>query len=285
MTIQLELDFYSRPILDERDKKLWEVLVCDAHRNLEFSKFCQGSEANARWLSASLEEALAEFSRQDSSFSEPEKVRFFRRPMSTIITRACETLNLMAQPSRRTFAMYEWLQERYQSFYPAQPGYQPLMPAPPAFEPASPQPLPQTLVGDGWGFVSLQRQAFDDMSEWPITFQAQCPPALALLDDEAIVPGLVIYSKRALPLAGWMNGFELGSIAYSSEPKKQLILETGITERWILANVATSTLEKEAGEFERQKQAANQVHFIAVQDSPDAEEFAGFWVLQELLLV
>ncbi|NES69560.1 MAG: DUF1092 family protein, partial [Okeania sp. SIO2D1] len=25
-----ELDFYSRPILDERQKKLWELLICES---------------------------------------------------------------------------------------------------------------------------------------------------------------------------------------------------------------------------------------------------------------
>ena len=285
MATDLELDFYSRPILDEKEKKLWEVLICDSNRTLEYSKFCQGAEANARWLACVLEEALADFRQKDSAFTEPEKVRFFRRPMSTIINRACESVNLSAQPSRRTFAMYDWLEERYQSFYPIQPGYQPLMPAPAAFEPASPQPLPQTLVGESWRLVSLKKNAMDDMADWPITFQDRVPPALASLEPETIIPGLVIYSKRALPLAGWMNGFELGAIAYIAEPKTQLILETGITERWIIANLSDSSLRKEAELFERQKQAANHIHFVAIQEDPDSEAFAGFWILQELLLV
>ena len=285
MTTNLELDFYSRPILDEKEKKLWEVLICDSHRNLEYAKFCHGSEANARWLATALEEALSSFKEKDPDFIEPEKVRFFRRPMSTIISRACDTVNLNAQPSRRTFAIYTWLEERHRSFYPEQEGYQPLMPAPAAFEPATPQALPQTLVGDGWGFVSLQKKDLEDIGEWPITFQDDIPPALRDLDDDTVIPGLVIYSKRAIPLAGWMNGFELGAIAFSKRPKAQLILETGISERWIIANLSNSALSKEAEAFEEQKQAANQLHFIAVQSDPNTESFAGFWILQELLLV
>ncbi|MEM9136086.1 MAG: Tab2/Atab2 family RNA-binding protein [Cyanobacteria bacterium P01_F01_bin.42] len=285
MTTYLELDFYSRPILDEKEKKLWEVLICNCERTLEYSKFCSGSEANARWLAEALQEALVTFEQQNSAFMQPEKVRFFRRPMSTIISRACETLNLNAQPSRRTFALYAWLQERYQSFYPQQAGYQPLMPTPPAFEPASPQPLPQTLIGEGWSFVSLQQQAFADLNEWPITFQDQLPPTLHNLSSDAVIPGMVIYSRRSMPLAGWMNGFELGAITYVSRPRPRLILETGITDRWIIANLATPALQKEAETFNQQKQAADQIHFIAVQDNPNSEEFAGFWVLQELLLV
>ena len=92
MTSHLELDFYSRPILDENEKKLWEVLICDGDRTVEYTEFCQGSEANARWLAAVLERALDQFRQQDSAFIVPDTVRFFRRPMSTIISRACETM-------------------------------------------------------------------------------------------------------------------------------------------------------------------------------------------------
>jgi hypothetical protein len=284
MTPHLELDFYSRPILDENEKKLWELLICNADQTVQYAEFCKGSEANARWLASSLEKALDSFRQQDSTFVEPETIRFFRRPMSTIISRACETVGLNPQPSRRTFALNEWLQERHQSFYPQQAGYQPLMPVPAAFEPAPPQPLPQTLIGDGWSLVNLQKQDFDEIGNWSIIFQDQIPPALDRLAPETIIPGLVIYSKRALPLAAWMNGFELGSIAYLSTPKPQLILETGIAERWIVANVANTDLKREAQSFEQSKQTAENIHFIAIQESPDVEEFAGFWVLQELLL-
>lgn len=284
MTSHLELDFYSRPILDENEKKLWEVLICDGDRTVEYAEFCQGSEANARWLASSLERALEQFRQQDT-FVDPDTVRFFRRPMSTIISRACETINLNAQPSRRTFSMYDWLQERYQSFYPNQAGYQPLMPVPAAFAPAPPQPLPQNLMGDGWSLVSLQKKDLDDIADWSIIFQDQVPPALARLDPDTVIPGLLIYSERSVPLAGWMNGFELGAIAYATDPKPQLILETGISERWIVANVAEPKLKKEAQSFEQRKESAENIHFIAIQSSPTSEDFAGFWVLQELLLV
>lgn len=33
-----ELDFCSRPILDERGKKVWELLICDPSRSFEYSE-------------------------------------------------------------------------------------------------------------------------------------------------------------------------------------------------------------------------------------------------------
>jgi hypothetical protein len=38
MTIVWELDFYSRPILDENKKKIWELLICDRQRQKEWVK-------------------------------------------------------------------------------------------------------------------------------------------------------------------------------------------------------------------------------------------------------
>ncbi len=286
MVANWELDFYSRPILDEKDKKLWEVLICDSQRQFEYSKFCPGSQANARWLSSALQEAIDQWNHEQPDnplVPGPDKIRYFRRPMSTIISRACESLNLRVLPSRRTFALYDWLQDRFQSFYPQQPGYQPLMPAPPAFDPAPPQLLPETLAGEGWRFVTLQKKDLADLENWTIPFKDQVPLALETLDDDTVVPGLVIYSQRATPLAGWMAGFELAAIAYESEPKPQLILETGISDRWILANMNQPALVQEAQAFEKNKQATQQLHFLAVQPSAEVEELAGFWVLQALV--
>ncbi|MFN7860657.1 MAG: Tab2/Atab2 family RNA-binding protein, partial [Pseudanabaena sp.] len=31
-----ELDFYSRPLLDANNKKIWELLICDRERQFEW---------------------------------------------------------------------------------------------------------------------------------------------------------------------------------------------------------------------------------------------------------
>ncbi|MFM6454428.1 MAG: Tab2 family RNA-binding protein, partial [Planktothrix sp.] len=40
--------------------------------------------------------------------------------------------------------------------------------------------------------------------------------------------------------------------------------------------------QQEAKNFERAKEKAKNVHFLAVQSDPNSESFAGFWLLQEL---
>ncbi|MEO1684678.1 MAG: Tab2 family RNA-binding protein, partial [Cyanobacteria bacterium J06631_12] len=60
----------------------------------------------------------------------------------------------------------------------------------------------------------------------------------------------------------------------------RLLLDTGTTETWLLADLVTLATQQEGERFEAAKQAANDVHFIAVQESPESESFAGFWLMQ-----
>jgi hypothetical protein len=281
-----EIDFYSRPIVDEQDKKLWELLVCNSERTFEFQQFCAGSEANARWLQAALTEAItawqAQFNLDDTA--KPEKIRFFRRPMTAIITRACEGIGIPALPSQRAYALSRWLQERTETVYPAHPNFSPQVTPPPTFDHSPPLPLPEALVGDGWAMVSLNFAALAEMAEWEINFRDGIPLALLDLAPETKVPGLVIYSKRAVPLAGWMSGLEIAGIQFESKPIPRLLLETSLSDRWIITPLNKPALQKEAVDFVNAKAAAQQVHFLAVQSGPQDESFAGFWLLQTLML-
>ena len=42
-----ELDFSSRPILDERGKKKWELLICDAQRHFQYSGYFPNNKINS----------------------------------------------------------------------------------------------------------------------------------------------------------------------------------------------------------------------------------------------
>ena len=76
-----ELDFYSRPILDENNKKRWELLICEAPSRVDqsldilfrYSAFCPNQSVNSIWLRENIEKAIAE------SGEFPQKIRFFRR--------------------------------------------------------------------------------------------------------------------------------------------------------------------------------------------------------------
>ncbi len=42
-----EIDFCSRPLLDERGKKVWELLICDPERTFEYSQYFPNSKINS----------------------------------------------------------------------------------------------------------------------------------------------------------------------------------------------------------------------------------------------
>lgn len=273
-----ELDFYSRPILDERQKKVWEVLVCDPQRTFEYTKFCPGNQVNSTWLRTAIEEAMTQ------APAPPEKIRFFRRQMNNMITLACQGAGVPAQPSRRTFALHQWLQERTQEVYPTYPGFKPVASASVSYEEQPPQPLPDALLGQQWRFVSLEASAFEEIQEWAIDFGEAFPLQMIKLAPETLIPGMVIFSPRAIPLAGWMSGLEMAFLKVDSGPSAKLLLETGASDRWILAPLRDAAAQAEAKAFEEAKRQAQQVHFLAVQSDAQAESFAGFWLLQEVNL-
>ncbi len=281
-----ELDYYSRPILDENNKKIWEVLVCEspldtrtkADSLFRYAQYCPSTQVNSGWLRTALQEAI------NQAGEAPLKIRFFRRQMNNMITKACQDVGIPAQPSRRTLMLNQWLQERNEQVYPQEPGYQEGTNASVRLESPLPQRLPDALEGQEWLFVTLTGADFADMHEWEIAFGESFPIEFANLLPETRIPGVLIFSPRALPLAGWMSGLELAWLRLDTTKGTRLVLETGGTESWILANIKNENTVAEAKGFEEAKQKANGVHFIGVQSDRQAESFAGFWLLQEVNL-
>ncbi len=275
-----ELDFYSRPIMDEQQKKLWEVLICDRALNFKFAKYCSGAQANARWLMEAIQEALGQWRVQfDLPETEmPERIRFFRRSMNSIILRGCEAASIPGLPSRRTFGLYRWLTERVETVYPQTPGYQPLIAPPPELPQAKPQPLPDALQGQKWQFVNLAVSEFAAATEWTIKFGEVFE--LASLAPDQQIPGMIIYSERALPLAAWMSGLEPACVSVETGRDPQLVLETGADDRWTLVRLPKPDLVNAAQAWIAAQTTVNHLHFLAIQAGPDSEEFAGFWLLQ-----
>ncbi|WP_353933005.1 Tab2/Atab2 family RNA-binding protein [Okeanomitos corallinicola TIOX110] len=279
-----ELDFYSRPILDENQKKVWEVLICESPSDVRaktdslfrYAQYCPSTQVNSVWLRTALQEAI------DKAGEAPIKVRFFRRQMNNMITKACQDAGIPALPSRRTLFLSQWIKQRMEEVYPQEPGYQGKTNPSVRLERPLPQRLPDALEGKQWAFVTLEASDFADMPEWEIGFGEAFPLELAQLSPETRIPGILIFSPRALPIAGWMSGLEMAYLRYETKPENRLILETGATESWVVANIRTPQLLKEAEGFEQTKQNANGVHFIGVQSDPAAQSFEGFWLLQEV---
>ena len=283
-----ELDFYSRPVLDEDGKKLWEVLICESPNSVDrspdslfkYAQYCSSKTVNSIWLKEAVERAIAE------AKTAPKKIRFFRRQMNNMIVKACEDAGVTPVPSRRTYALKQWIEQRNQNVYPQEEGFD-LKTASTAsvkYPPLNAIPLPDAVKGDRgdkWIFVSLMAADFDEMAEWDIAFAESFALSLLNIEPNTAIPGLIIYSPRAKPLAAWMSGLEMGYLQLEKTARPQLRLETGLSDSWTLINLTNKETVKQAEDFERAKQRANGVHFLAVQSDPDSEAFAGFWLLKE----
>ena len=62
-----ELEFYSRPIVDEKQKKIWEVLICETPTDISdntdalfrYAQYCPSTTVNSVWLRTAITEAIA----------------------------------------------------------------------------------------------------------------------------------------------------------------------------------------------------------------------------------
>ncbi|OZH55308.1 hypothetical protein AFK68_05485, partial [Hydrocoleum sp. CS-953] len=197
---------------------------------------------------------------------------------------ACGELAIPTALSRRTYILNQWLEQRMEEVYPTYPGYQAGTNPSVQYMNSAPQPLPDALIGEKWTFVSLEARAFAEMSEWDIDFGEAFPLSMMNLEPNSPIPGLIIYSSRAKPLAAWMSGLELAFVQFNSASPARLLLNTGGDDSWILANLSNPSTIAEAEGFSEAKSKAKNVHFLAVQSNPESESFAGFWLLQEINL-
>ncbi|KAL6760686.1 PsaB RNA binding protein [Haematococcus lacustris] len=273
-----EIDFCSRPLLDERGKKVWELLICDPERNFEYSEYFPNNKINSAELKRAFQAILSV-----PGAVKPEKARFFRAQMQTIITKAVTECEIKPVPSRRCFTVMSWLQERLESVYKLDPRYNSKAQALFTLDLGAPEPLPDALRGEQWAFVQLPLRALQGMlasveqgDMFGSTFDLTTAGAGSLPPD-ILIPG----NRRALPLAAWTNGLEIAAVK-ADVARSSLILETGVTQRWRYGGWRTNQdAIDEAENWEDCKQAVKGIHFLAVQPDPDSEELSGLWLLQD----
>ena len=283
-----ELDYYSRPILDEDGKKRWELLICStpevpgpgevASESFRWAQACPATSVNSIWLREALEAALAAAAAQ--GFGPPRRLRCWRASMRTMVQRAAEGLGLELVASRRTYALVSWLQERERLVYPQEPGYMagPLAPPPQALRPIA-VPLPEAARGDSWAWATLPLGVLAAASEWELGF-AGLVPLPETVSAELPVPGIRLFSStRALALAGWLAGLEPVRLEISGP---QLVLEAGLEDRWLLTNLPAEEAEVATAAFAAAREQAGGLQFLAVQASEQDQRFEGFWLLRDL---
>ncbi|MEB3265905.1 MAG: Tab2 family RNA-binding protein [Cyanobacteriota bacterium] len=277
-----EVDFYSRPILEAGGRKRWELLVCTTPTGegpgFRWACPCPADSVNSIWLRESLAEALK--AAADDGYGPPRRLRCWRASMRAMVQRAAEALGLDLVASRRCYALVDWLQQREREVYPTQEGYLsgPLAPPPqPVLPPA--RPLPEAARGDRWSWAHLSVADLAEAAAWDVGFAAlvPCPPAAA---PAAAVPGIRLFSgSRALAIAGWLAGLEPVRLEVRD---RQLVLEAGLDDRWLLASLPADEAEAAASALAEARRQAGGLQFLAVQTDEAATRFDGFWILRDL---
>ncbi|WP_072719134.1 MULTISPECIES: Tab2/Atab2 family RNA-binding protein [Planktothrix] len=271
-----QADFYRRPLKDTTGKPLWELLVCDQTRQVEFIAMCPQSQANSTWLIEQLQQAIV--------IQKPERIQVFRPQSFSLLEMAGKALGISVEPSRNTMALKQWLEERSKVYsklenYTGEP-YNPV-----TLDQPPPLPLPENLWGDRWRFANLSAgnlQAFFADSPIPIlqTPDEFLPLNLGLASVVAI-PGIVIDGgKKSMPLARWLAEIKPFSCNYIAGSPDGLILESGLIDRWVIATFEDAEVIEAAKTFEVRKQLAKGLHFLLVQPDDSGMTFSGFWLLK-----
>lgn len=273
-----EVDFYRRPLQDQRGHPLWELLICNLDRSLQFNAFCSQPEANATWLASQFQQTAAQ--------NLPDRVQVFRPESLSLVEAACQTLNILVEPTRYTPALKQWLKQRSQE-YPQADGYtgQPYNPT--ELDRPPPLPLPEKLWGEQWRFAALAARDLEEvLLERPIPI-LETPefllPSRLQLPNAIAIPGVIIYGGRqAMQLARWLQEQHPVALQAITGAPSGLVLEAGLIERWIVATFEDSDVARAAAEFERRKQLSQGLHFLLVQPDDSGITDSGLWLLNQI---
>lgn len=277
-----ELDFYSRPIMEPDGKKRWELLVSSTpplsgEQPFRYARRCPAGDVNSTWLAEALRDALRQA--ESEGWQPPRRLRSWRSAMRTMVQRAATALDLEMVPSRRTYALIDWMAERDREVYPLEEGYMagPLAPPPvPISTPAI--PLPEAVRGDAWSWATLPLATLAEAAEWPMGFNDLLPIPSGL-DPSLPIPGLRLFSSsRALALAGWLGGLEPVRLRVH---QKQLILDAGQDDSWLVTDLDEAGAHAALEALDATRTAGAGLQFIAVQTTPDNPRFEGFWMLRD----
>jgi len=282
-----ELDFYSRPIIEKNGKKRWELIISSS-KNFKtddiflWNKICPANEVNSIWLTKSLNEALTDAERK--GWARPNKIRFWRASMKSIIKKSIENLGLEALVSRRTYELFDRIEFLEQNVYPLENGYVRGVLAPTFTSDIDndPKPLPEAVRGDALTISEISVEELKYAQNWPIEF-GDIFPIQKSLKNENLVPGLRLFSKdRSLALAAWFSSLEPVKLRIE---KNQLILEASEANRWLVTDLSEKDAKELNEKFIQTKNDSFGYQFISIQSTPFIEKFAGFWLLRDVELI
>lgn len=268
-----QVDFYRRPLKDEKGQPLWELLICNPTRTFTYEALCPQSEVNASWLVSQMQQAASD--------RKPDIIQVFRPQSLSLIETASKTLGIAVEQTRRTHILKQWLQERIPQYSQTGEPYNPL-----ALDKPPPVPLPEKLWGEKWRFATLPagdiEQAFGDR---PIPIRVMPEFLLPInlgLASTLPVPGVVIDGGRqSMRLARWLQDAQPVALNYIAGEPAGLILAAGLVDRWVVATFADREVEVAAKAYAQRQLQSQGLHFLLVQPDDSGVTYSGFWLLRE----
>ncbi|MBD2196318.1 MULTISPECIES: Tab2/Atab2 family RNA-binding protein [Calothrix] len=257
-----QADFYRIPQQNTTKENIWELLICDATRSLEYVASCPQKQANSTWLTSQIQLAAGE--------QMPDIIQVFRPQSLSLIEAAGQNLGITVEPTRRTLALKQWLEEKQ---YPT------VVDQPP------PVPLPENLWGEQWRFATLTagdvETAFSDRPIPILHLPEYLKPLNLGLPSTAPIPGVVIYGGRqSMRLARWLHEARPVELNYVAGAPDGLVLAAGLVDRWIVATFTDSEVATAAKLYQQRQQLSRGLHFLLVQPDDSGMTYSGFWLLQ-----
>ncbi|MGC9503958.1 Tab2/Atab2 family RNA-binding protein [Baaleninema sp.] len=268
-----QIDFFRRPVRDESGETLWELLACDRSLSFQFQAWCPQSQANSDWIATQL---------QQVAVSLPQQLQVFRPESLSLIETAGKKLGVPVEATRRVEPLKRWLLRRAEE-YRQHPGYTAEVYDPLAVPRPAPVPVPEELWGDRWRFASLPAGDLEGIASRPMRFrefpELLHPVKLGVASTQS-VPGVIIDGGRqSLQLARWLDSVRPVAINYIPGAPDGLILEAGLSDRWVLATFEDAEVQAAARTYHQRQQEAKGLHFLLVRPDESGMTQTGFWLL------
>lgn len=269
-----QVDFYRCPLKGESNQRLWALVVCSSDGQFEKVAFCPQDRANSSWISDRLQQWANES-------TPPTSLQVFRPQSLSAIQQAAARLGILVTPTRWTLALKQRLQMQAQ-LYPQLDGYirEPYDPL--AIEPAPPEAIPEALQSETWQFAALSRSDLLALTERVIPVK-DCALLASLLTaaPDALIPGAIFYGVHcSLAFAQWLQKAKPVALNFVSGDPHGLILEAGLSDRWVMATFDDEAVLEAATKFEQRKEASRGIHFLLVMPDDSGITTTGLWLLE-----
>ena len=268
-----EIDFFSKPVLNENGKKVWELMIINNKGTFEHIESVPNNLINSKELRKRINFVI------NSAKVKPIAVKFFRAQMFNMINIALSEIELNVRPSKKTRLLFDKLKQRDETVYNKMNGFKPFLREIDTVQilKKTSERMPDFLRGDSYIFATIDIASLQDVFTQKPKFLELFQPDVSVKKISSI-PGLIIISNRAKSLSSWLNNIELSGVLCDIE-KKDLIIECGLDTQYLFGKIKTEQY-KESKLFEDNKKKSEGLHFIAVQSDSIEQKIIGFWLLK-----